>query len=233
MKRFYREVAVVPSESGWRVLLDGRAVKTQAGRAQAVPGEALAQALAAEWAGQGEEIDPAGFVLRDLADHAIDIAGPERAATVSALLRFAETDTLCYRAEADEPLHARQSDMWEPLLRAAEARWDVHFERIAGVIHHPQPQATLQRLEAVLEAHDAFALAALTTLASLAASLVVGLAALADDADPAALWDTANLEEDWQAELWGKDAEAANLRARRLATFAAAVQFARLAREEA
>jgi chaperone required for assembly of F1-ATPase len=230
MKRFYREVTVGQAEGGWRVLLDGRGIKTAAGQPQLLPAEGLAAALAAEWASQGEEIDAAAFVLRDLADFAIDIAGPQRGATVAALLRYAETDTLCYRAEPDEPLHARQAEVWEPLLKTAEARWDVHFARVSGVIHHAQPAATLHRLAAVLEAQDPFALAALNTLASLAASLVVGLAALEPQADPAALWQAAELEEMWQAELWGQDAEAQARHARRFATFNAAMEFARLAR---
>ncbi|MFM5954194.1 MAG: ATP12 family protein [Novosphingobium sp.] len=229
MKRFYKEVSVAPEESGWRVLLDGRGVKSQGGRPQIVPTRALAEALAAEWAAQGDEINPAGFLLRDLADFAIDVIPADRAAAVAAVLRFAESDTLCYRAEPDEPLHARQLAVWEPLLKAAEARWDVHFERISGIIHRAQPAATLKRLDAVLTAQDDFALAALNTLASLAASLVIALAALEPDADIPALWDAAELEADWQTEQWGADAEAEARREQRFAAFAAAARFAALA----
>ena len=230
MKRFYKQVDVAAEGSGWRVTLDGRGIKTARGAPQLVPTQALARAMAQEWADQGEEIDPARFMLRDLADYAIDVVAPDPADPVATLLRYAETDTLCYRAEPDEPLRARQEAVWEPLLRMAETRWDVHFERVAGVIHRSQPEATLRRLEAVLRAEDAFALAALTTLTSLAASLVIGLAALAPDADLAALWAAAELEEDWQAQQWGKDAEAEARRARRLATFTSAARFAALAR---
>jgi len=229
MKRFYREAIAASCAGGWQITLDGRPVKTQGGRALVLPSAALASALAAEWAAQGEEIDPATFMLRDLADHAIDGIAPARAAAIADLLRYAETDTLCYRAEPEEPLHTRQQAEWEPLLKAAELRWDVHFERIAGVIHRPQPEATLRRLEAVLAVQDDHALSALTTMTTLAASLVIGLAGLEADADPAALWDAASLEEDWQAELWGKDAEAEERRARRLTTFTAAARFAQLA----
>lgn len=230
MKRFYKEAAAAPVAGGWQVTLDGRAIKTAGGRPQIVPGERLAALLASEWADQGDELDPSRFILRDLADYALDVVAADRAAVIATLLRYAETDTLCYRAEAGEPLEARQIELWEPLLKAAEARWDIHFERIGGVIHRPQPAATLKRLEAVLQAESDLTLAALNTLASLAASLVIGLAALADDADAAALWDIANLEEDWQAELWGKEPEYLANRARRLRTFAAAMEFARAAR---
>lgn len=230
MKRFYRDAAATAVTGGWQVLLDGRGVKTVGGAVQVVPNEALAQALASEWAAQGERINPASFVLRDLADYARDVVATERERVIAALLSFAETDTLCYRAEPDEALAARQDEVWQPLLDWAEARWDLHFERIAGIIHHPQQPATLARLRAVLAAKDAFELAALNTLASLAASLVIGLAALEPDAAADRLWAAANLEEDWQAEQWGVDAAAAALRERKLATFATALKFAQLAR---
>lgn len=210
-------------------MLDGRVVKTQGGRAQTVPTRAMAKVLAGEWVAQGEEIDPSGFVNRDLADFAIDVADTDRAGLIATLLGFAETDTLCYRAEPDDALFAAQHTIWEPLLTAAEARWDVHFERISGIIHRPQPAATSARLRTVLAAHNAFALSALNTLASLAASLVIALTALEPDADTAVLWRAANLEEDWQADLWGRDAEAEDRRARRYAAFSAALDFARLA----
>jgi chaperone required for assembly of F1-ATPase len=230
MKRFYKAVTLEAADGGWRVLLDGRGIKTAGGGAQVAPSRGLAEALAAEWAGQGEEIDASAFMLRDLTDYALDIVTAERATVIANLLRFAESDTLCYRAEAGEALAERQGLVWEPLLAAAEARWDVHFTRIEGIIHRAQPAATLARMKAVLEAEDAFALAALNTLASLAASLVIALAAIAPGADAEALWNAANLEEDWQAELWGKDAEAEVLRARRLAEFAGAMGFLGLVR---
>ena len=226
MKRFYRNADVAARDALWQVMLDGRGVKTQGGHPQLVPTAALARRLAAEWECQGEDIDPAHFMLRDMADHAIDVIAPAPAEAIVTLLRYAETDTLCYRAEPEEPLAARQDEVWEPLLKAAEARYDVHFERIGGVIHRPQPAATLSRLETALAARNPFALAALTTLTTRAASLVVGLAALEQGADAQTLWDAANLEEDWQAELWGKDGEAEARRAGRLAAFTAAMEFA-------
>jgi chaperone required for assembly of F1-ATPase len=230
MKRFYKEATASADEAGWRVLLDGRGVKSQGARAQIVPTAALANVLAAEWSGQGEEIDPAQFVMRDLADYAIDGIAADRAAVLADLLRYAETDTLCYRAEPDEPSHDRQLELWEPLLLAAEARWQVQFERIAGIIHRPQPALTLDRLQAVLAPKDDFTLAALVTLTTLSASLVIGLSALEPDADLALLWRASELEADWQVEQWGKDDEAELRAVRRYATFAAAARFAKLAR---
>jgi chaperone required for assembly of F1-ATPase len=214
------------------VRLDDRAVKTVGGRPQIVPGEALAQAMAAEWAGQGEEIDTKVFLLRDMADYALDMVASDPAAAMRALVPYAETDTLCYRADPDEAVWQRQQAVWEPILKDAEARYGLHFERISGIIARPQPAETIARIEDLLAGKDAFALAALRNLAGLAASLVTGLLALEADADLAALWDAAHLEENWQIELWGRDEEAELRQKNRRAAFMAAADFARLAQGE-
>jgi len=230
MKRFYKTAAPAEQGGGWQVLLDGRAVKTVGGRAQVVPTRALAEALAAEWAAQGEEIDPADFVLRDMADYALDVVGPDPDQAIRELVPYGETDTLCYRAEEGDSLRREQDLVWEPLLAAAEARLGVRFERIGGIMHRPQPAETLARIEQVLREQDNFGLAALRNLAGLAASLTLGLAALEPGAVADELWTAANLEEDWQAERWGRDAEAEARRALRRDAFLAAARFAALAR---
>ncbi len=232
MKRFYKQATAAQTGAGgpWRVELDGRPIRTQLGNPQIVPSRALAKAMAAEWAGQGEDIDAGGFFFRDLADYAIDIVAADRTAAIAAILPYGETDTLCYRAGPDEPFFPRQIAVWEPLLEALEGRLGMRFTRISGIIHHPQPPETMAALKDLLEAQDDFTLAALNTLSSLAASLVIGLAALEPQADAAALWNAANLEEDWQAEQWGEDQLALERRARRFADFTRAMDFARLAR---
>jgi chaperone required for assembly of F1-ATPase len=231
MKRFYEDVAVTEADGGFRVTLDGRPIRTQGGAAQVVPTRAVAEALADEWRAQGDEIDSKNFVLRDLADYAIDRVAPDPAASVARLLPYAETDTLCYRADPHEPLYRRQHALWEPLVQAFEARHGVRLERVSGIVHRPQPPETLARLSEVLATLDPFTLAALETLTSLAVSLTIGLLALEPDADPDALFAAANCEQDWQAEQWGWDAQAEEGRKLRLEAFRQAVRFARLAGE--
>lgn len=232
MKRFYKNVSVGQAEGGWQVLLDGRGIKTPGGRAQTVPTRALAEALAAEWAGQGETIDPAAFRFRDLADFAIDAVSPARAQVIADLLPYAETDTLCYRADPEDALYKRQLEVWEPLLKEVEARLEVQFARVSGIVHKAQPEATLARLRRELESADDFTLAALKMLASLAASLTIALEAIRTGADAEALWKAAELEADWQIELWGEDWEAAERRALRFEALNLAMRMAELARTE-
>lgn len=229
MKRFYAEVAVARDAEGWGVRLDGRSIRTQGGQSQVVPTAALAELLAAEWRDQGETLDPKRFVHRDLADYAIDVIAPDPDAVCEGLLAYIETDTLCYRADPDEHFWRRQQQMWEPLVAEFEAREQVVLERVSGVMHRPQRAATLATLRARLGGFGPFELAALKTLTSLAASLCVGLSVLDPSSDAQALWDAANLEEDWQAEQWGTDAEAQAARDLRTRQFFAALDFARAA----
>lgn len=230
MKRFWKEATAAPVDGGWQVMLDGRPLKTQGKRAQVVPGESLARALAAEWAAQGEEIAPAGFVLRDMADYAIDVIAPDRSSAIAALLPYGETDTLCYRAEPDEALGRRQDAVWEPLLKEAEALWGVEFVRVSGIMHQPQPAATLERLRGVLEAQDNFTLAALRSLSGISASLTIALFAIDGAHSAESLWQASELEEMFQAEMWGSDAEAEARAAKRLRDFEAAMRFSALLR---
>ena len=234
VKRFYQAVTVSQLDDGtnpgWRVLLDGRGIKTAAGAPQIVPTRALAEALAQEWSAQGETIDATSFPLRDLADYAIDVVENDREDVIASLLPYAETDTLCYRADPDEPLHRRQIEVWEPVLSQAEARFGVQFTRVSGIVHKPQLSQTLEALRGEMAGLDPFSLAALRMTASLAASLSIGLLALEPDADITALWNAASLEEEWQADLWGRDWEAEERREGRANAFALAAHFAGLTR---
>ncbi|GGD56630.1 ATP12 family chaperone protein [Croceicoccus mobilis] len=230
MKRFYREVTVREDADGWQVMLDGRPLKTQGGAQQIVPSRALADMLAAEWDAQGDKIDPQTFPMRDMTDYAIDRVAKDPAAVIASILPYAETDTLCYRADDGDALRERQDEAWEPLVCDAEARLGCRFSRAAGIVFSAHPPETMAAMHAELEAMDAFTLAALQNLASLAASLIAGLAALSPDADVEALFAAANLEEDWQAQQWGWDGDALARRGSREAGFRLARDFALAAR---
>lgn len=230
MRRFYKQVDVAAVETGWQVVLDGRPLKTVGGAAQIVPSEALARALADEWEAQGEKIDPQTLPLRDMADYAIDIVASEPDAVTTKITAYGDTDTLLYRADPDEPLYARQQELWEPIVAGFEARHGLTFVRVSGIIHREQSAATMEGLRALVAAQDPFAIAALEAMASLAASLLVGLSALDPQADGEGLWQAASLEEEWQAEQWGREEEAEERRAKRQSDFLAYRRFALLAR---
>ena len=222
VKRFYKAATVGEGRS---ILLDGRPVKTPGRQELALPSEALAEAVADEWNAQGERIDPRAMPLTGLANAALDRIAPDRTAFARGLAAHGESDLLCYRAEAPAPLVSRQAALWDPILAWAQQRYDVVFELASGVIHMPQPPETLARLGAAVAARDAFALAGLHPLVTVSGSLLIALA-LAEGALPLGeAWAAATLDEQWQAEQWGEDAEAAAALAGRRRDFEAAARF--------
>jgi chaperone required for assembly of F1-ATPase len=204
MKRFYK-LAAVTGDGPFGVALDNRPLRTPARAVLAVPTRALADAIAAEWNGQGDEILPRTMPLTGLSNAAIDRVAPDVDAFADGLSVFAENELLAYRAEHPAPLVAHQAAHWDPWLAWARARYDIDFTLVAGIIHAPQPPATLARLAAAYRAFDAFRLAALNPVVTISGSAVIGLAVAAGEMDAQAAWAIGHLDELWQAEQWGKD----------------------------
>lgn len=222
MKRFYREAAAAQAEDGWTVALDGRPVRTPARAPLVLPSAALAEAVAAEWNAQEEEIRPADMVLTGLANAAIDRIAPDRAAFAAGLARYAETDLLCYRAEAPPSLVARQAAVWDPILDWAAGRYDVAFVVTEGVVHRPQPAATVARISTAYAAFAPLLLAALNSVVTITGSAVLGLAFAEARIGAGELWSAGQLDEIWQAEHWGEDPLAAASREARQRALAGA-----------
>jgi chaperone required for assembly of F1-ATPase len=209
MKRFYQQAAVVAQEGGWAIQLDGRPVRTPARALLAVPSERLAAEIAAEWAAQGETISPSTMPLTGLANATIDQVLPAVADFRAQITAYTASDLLCYRADEPEALVALQAAQWDPLLRWAQARYDISFAVTAGIMPVDQPEATRARLTAAVGALDPWLLAGAATLTQISGTLVGMLAHLEGEITAQALFDVATLDERWQAEQWGEDAQAA------------------------
>jgi chaperone required for assembly of F1-ATPase len=201
MRRFWHEVRV--ADGG--IALDGKPVHTPGRAPLILPTPALAEAVAAEWRAVDEAVDPRHMPMTGLANAAIDRVAEDRPGFAAGLARYAGSDLLCYRAEEPPALTARQAAAWDPPLAWAQHRYDVHFVTTTGVMHRPQPAATLARLGEAVAALDAWRLAALSPLVTVTGSLVLALALAEGAIEPEAAWAAARVDEDWQAEQWGTD----------------------------
>lgn len=225
MKRFWKEVTVDREGEGWGLRLDGRPVKTPARAALNVPTEALANAIADEWRAVGDSIDPRSMPLTGLANAAIDRVAPERRAFAEGLARYAEADLACYRAEGPRGLVAAQAQHWDKLLAWARRRYDVDFRTTTGLVHVAQPDATVEALAHAVEALDPFHLAGLSPLVTVGGSLVAALAVVEKAIAPEEAWEAVSVDERWQLEQWGADAEAETALANRRSDFLAGARF--------
>ena len=232
-KRFWKEATVVKADTGWQVLLDGRQVRTPAKAALSVPTRAYAEAVAAEWDAQLEEVDPATMPVTRSANAAIDKLSIQREEVIDMLAAYGETDLLCYRATDPQELVLRQAERWDPVLAWANARYGVALRPISGVMFAQQPVDSLPRLREEIAKFDSFSLAAFHDLVALSGSLVLGLAVTSGQLAADTAWSLSRLDEDWQAEQWGVDDEAAEAAAIKQEAFAMAAKVFSLASSKA
>ncbi len=208
-KRFYKSAAAAPLDGGFTVLLDGRGVKTPARLALVVPARALAEAMAEEWNGQGETIDPRQMWLTKLANTAIDRVSSRREPVIDEIAAFAGTDLVCYRADHPDALAERQAAHWSPLVDWAAATFGANLKVTAGIVPIAQDEAALAAVRAAIAAANGFELAALHNAVSLTGSALIGLALLHKRLDARQAFAAAHVDEAWQAELCGEDEDEA------------------------
>ncbi|GAB4516459.1 MAG: ATPase [Amphiplicatus sp.] len=221
LKRIYQAVEIAQEGARFAVRLDGRPAKAPGGRSLALPARALAEAVAEEWRAQGETVDLASMPLTRLAVAALDLEAGDAAPWRAVIVDYARTDLLCYRAAAPAALVARQARAWTPYLDWAREALGARFAVTEGVVAVEQTPETIAAVEKAIAGLDAWRLAAARPATEIAGSAVLALA-LARGAFPAAeIFAAARLDERFQAERWGVDAEAAAREARLEAAFMA------------
>lgn len=227
-KRFYERAEVVESGGGFGVELDGRPLRTPLKAPLVVPARDLAEALAVEWRDQSAVVDARRMHLTRLANTAIDLVENDRIRVADEIVAYAGGDLVCYRAEGPPALCSRQAAAWDPPLDWAHTALGARFVLAQGVVHHPQPSATLDAIASHLKRLDAFTLTALHNMTTLTGSAVLALAVAEGVLSPEQAWAAAHVDEDWQSEQWGGDAEAEARRAERWREFDSAVRLLRL-----
>jgi chaperone required for assembly of F1-ATPase len=224
-KRFYRTATVAQKADGFAVELDGRPLRTPAARPLLLPTRPLAEAIAAEWDAQGEDLKPATLRLTGLANSAIDGVQGREAEIIGEIVRYGGSDLLCYRAASPAGLAAKQAALWDPVLEWSRNRLGVFLATTEGVKFCEQSPASLEALAAHLARLDAFQLIALLTMTGLAGSALVAIAVAENFLPVSEAWATAHVDEDWQIAQWGEDYEAKQRGERRFQEFEAAARF--------
>jgi chaperone required for assembly of F1-ATPase len=226
-RRFYRQAEVDETPEGFRILLDGRPVHTAARRALFAPSRALAQAMAAEWDAQGETIDPARMPLTRLANSILDGVVAAPAAVGAQIEKYLGSDLLFYRADGPQALVERQAQHWDPVLAWVRATLGAQFVLAQGVVHAPQPPASIAAACAAIPG-DPWRLGAVHVVTTLTGSALIALALLHGRLTVEEAWDAAHVDEDWNLEQWGRDEMALQRRAARFAEMQAAAAVLRL-----
>lgn len=215
-KRFYDNAGIAETDDGFAVQLDGRTVRTPAKKVLQLPTRPLAEIVRDEWQAQAQEIDPVTMPVTRLVNTALDGVVNDPQAVIEDLLRFAGTDLLCYRADGPQRLVDRQTELWDPVIEWAHTVLGARFVLAEGIIHVEQPKEAINAIGIHIAAHKSpIALASLHSMTSLTGSALLAMAVAREYLSAEDAWSAAHVDEDWNLEQWGQDAEAAARRAYR------------------
>lgn len=227
MKRFYKDVSVADDLS---IRLDGKAVLTPGKRKLALPTRRLAEAMAREWREQGNDIAPATMPLTKLANTAIDRSEVHREHIVAELTGFARHDLLYYRARQPAELVVRQQMAWDPLLDWIHQTTGARLATTKGVTHIAQDDTAIAALSRSLHTLDVWTLTGMHAATTITGSFILALAVSEGRLSAEEGFAASRIDETFQAEKWGLDAEAEAPSLRLAAELEAAAQFMALAK---
>ena len=228
-KRFYAKAGVAAADGGFAVALDGKPIKTPSGRVVAVPSRTIAEIMAGEWEAQQETIDPTTMPMTRFANSVVDAVIDRVAIVRDDIAKYLQTDLLFYRAGHPEGLIAREAKYWDPVLFWAADELGAHFIMAQGIMHVRQPETAVAAACEVLP-HDPWSVAALHVVTTLTGSALLAVALHQGARDADEVWAAAHVDEDFNAEQWGADAEVVARKAARKLDFDAAVAILRAQR---
>ena len=208
MKRFYKNAVVIEIDTGYGIELDGKLIRTPRKSAFLVDTRKVADAVAAEWMKQGDEIVVEDMPILRLANTAIDMISHQRSAVVDNLAGYGNSDLLCYRVDSPAELVRRQNELWSPWLVWARDKLHAELRTTSGIHHITQNENALSALRAAVDRNDNMELASLNDLVTISGSLVLGLAVCDGVLDVETAWKAVRLDDNYQAEKWGEDTEA-------------------------
>jgi chaperone required for assembly of F1-ATPase len=220
-RRFYERAEVEDADGEFRVVLDGRPVKTPARRTLAAPKRALAQALAAEWDAQRDVIDPAKMPLTRLANTIIDGVTDAPSAVADEVKRYLACDLVFYRAPGPAGLVAWQAEAWDPVLAWVRETLGARFVLAEGIAFVTQPAQSLAAASSAIPT-DPWRLGAMHAITTLTGSALIAIALARGALSVDAAWAAAHVDEDWNMKFWGRDALALERRAARFSEMQAA-----------
>ncbi len=208
LRRFWRDVSVQHVEGSYTLLLDGKLLKTPAGKPYAAHTQELAHALAAEWNAVDGVIKPEQMPVTQVLATAIDHFPAKRADVVAQLIAYGQTDLLCHRADKPEGLRLRQDKFWQPVLDALAQQRNIVLHPVYGIQAAKPEAASLRLIQIELEGLSDVKLVAMQVVVSGLGSIALGLALSHRLMDFEMAWRASELEAEYQAEKWGRDDEA-------------------------
>lgn len=172
-----------------------------------LPTHALKNAIEKEWE-SGKKYSPENMPLTAIAYTAIDKISDNKPAMVEVLMVYVDSDTLTYLASGSDELKKTQEEKWGAVLKWLGNRFDVSWKTTSGVMPEEQSPLLHKAIERYLNSLNEWQLAAFAVLSSCLSSIALAIAICEKHLSAADAFKLSRLEEEYQAEKWGRDEEA-------------------------
>ena len=162
-----------------------------------------------EWVSQEDRIKPALMPLMTLATTAIDIVPRRKEKTLNDIVKFLNTDTVCFFASSkDEPgLREMQVETFLPILQWFEKEFDVklktNLENDGLQLLQTQPDHVLEKVRDKLSFLDDWRISALDKASGEAKSTLIAVMLCEGLMSPSEAFDACKTEERYQTIRWG------------------------------
>ena len=210
MKRFYKLVSTEKLADGYHILLDGRAVKTKSGAHLCAPTEEIALLIMHEWSAQIDNILPDTMPFTQILNTKIDRVSRERTAMSAYVLKYIDTDLICYFADEPQGMVEQQKDKWQVWIDWFEGEFGYTLQTTTGLAALTQEKGAHDAIAKYVAAlnDDHFTILQLVT--SVSGSLILGLAMVKGAANAQQIFDACFVEENFReamydAEKYGSD----------------------------
>lgn len=118
------------------------------------------------------------------------------------IIKYIDTDLLCYRTQTPPALTTLQQERWQPWLDWFAQEYETKLETTSGIAALSQPQSAKDKIEQDISQLDDMAFDGLYGAATICGSVVLGLALLKAKLSPEQTLKLIFLEEDFKETVY-------------------------------
>lgn len=204
-KRFYTLVHADPHEGGFGIFLDGRPVRTRMGNVLCAPNRAVADEIVREWSSQTDEIVPDTMPFTQILNTRLDRVSAGRKAMTEAILKYLDTDMVCYLTAEPEDLHQRQKREWSRFTNWFSGAFGQPLNMTTELRAVAQPEAVKISVREKVESLDDNTFTILQWVTAIAGSVVMALSFIEGASGAAEILSARFVEEDYKESLYNAD----------------------------
>ena len=176
MNRFYTLVTTQELKNGqYGILLDGKLVKTKGRFDLSAPTQAIANTIMQEWSAQGDKIIPDTMPVTQILSTKIDRISAERGVITASILKYLDTDLICYYADAPDDLITQQQKAWQKWQSYFESKFTCVLQTTDGLAALTQEQKVHTALKDYVESLDDDHFTLLQMMTSLSGSIILAV----------------------------------------------------------